>query len=437
MIWSKFNILYETPQGENFLYNSRNNVFLKLEKDLYVMLQEIEKGNRDIEMLSLNVINFFEEKKIIVKKNEDSGFINQMKYLKRKKSFLNDTLKLIIAPTLACNFACPYCYEKDLPTHIMSENIQNQLISFINSQKDKVDKLTIDWHGGEPLIGYKAIQEILCKISEESSIPLKQHRMVSNGYLFTKAKCDFFRNTKLDYLQITIDGTKENHNQTRIHKQGLDTYDVIINNVDMILSTMPDCNVGIRVNIHENNKSMYPFIYEELYNRWKDKNCFIYPAIVLKQGACNIPCLSSSERAKFYLELHHKYHHNVDFTPHMRLGSCDGIYENSYIIDPQGCLYKCWADIGIKERSIGDLKDGVNNWEFVAGYMFASDKFEDQKCLDCKIFPICDGGCNRFRIEHQYKGIPFDVCPIDDSGLVGYLDTIYNHQKNESFHVES
>lgn len=435
-MWSKFNILYMTAQEECFLYNSRSNIFLKLEKDLYERLKELEKGDCDLDKISSDMVSFFIDKKIVVRNNDDKAFINQMKYLKRKKSFFSPTLQLIIAPTLACNFACPYCYEKDLPTYVMSEAVQNQLISFINSHKDKVHSLSIGWHGGEPLIGYKAIQEILCKVSEKSIIPLQQHKMVSNGYLFTQEKCDFFRETKLDYLQITIDGTRENHNQTRIHKQGMPTYDIIVSNVDMILSAMPDCKVGIRVNIHENNKSLYPSIYKELHERWKDKNCFIYPAIVLKQGACNISCLSSAERAKFYLELHHKHHFDVNFTPHMRLGGCDGIYENSYIIDPQGYLYKCWADIGIKERSIGDLENGVTNWEFVAGYMFGSDKFEDPKCLDCKIFPICDGGCNRFRIEHQYKGIPYNVCPIDDNGLIGYLDTIYSHQKKEVNYVE-
>lgn len=110
-------------------------------------------------------------------------------------------------------------------------------------------------------------------------------------------------------------------------------------------------------------------IYEELHKRRKDKNCFIYPAIVLKQGACNVSCLSSAERATFYLGLHHTYHGEIDFTPYMRLGGCDG-------------------------------------------------------------------GCNRFRIEYQYKGMPYNVCPIDDNGLIGYLDTIYGRQKKEVDYVE-
>ena len=369
----------------------------------------------------------------MVSNNEDNAFINQMKYLKRKKSFLDDTLNLIIAPTLACNFACPYCYEKDLPSHIMHHEIQDQLVSFISSYTNKVKGLCISWHGGEPLIGYKAIQNILNKISTSINIPIIRHQMVSNGYLFTKEMCDFFHKSKLDYLQITIDGTKETHNKTRIHKLGIETYDTIVNNIDMILSNMPNCKIGIRINIHEENKSIYPSINEELKRRWPNENCFVYPAIVVKQGSCKVACLSPTERAKFYLDLHHNYNLDVNFTPHLRLGSCDGIYENTYVIDPAGSLYKCWADIGIKERTIGNLAEGVTNWEFVAGYMLGSDKFEDPKCLNCKIFPICNGGCNRFRLEKQYNGTSYNVCPVDEKGLINFLHTIYAQKQGLSY----
>jgi uncharacterized protein len=111
------------------------------------------------------------------------------------------------------------------------------------------------------------------------------------------------------------------------------------------------------------------------------------------------------------------------------LGSCSAIYENHYIIDPEGNLFKCWADFGLDDRKIGNLSSGITNWKFVTEYMVNSDKFVDKQCLKCNVFPICDGGCNRFRVDYNYLNVPYNICQIDKKGLAAYLEILYE-QKN-------
>ena len=41
-------------------------------------------------------------------------------------------------------------------------------------------------------------------------------------------------------------------------------------------------------------------------------------------------------------------------------GVCGAISLNSFVIGPDGALYKCWNDIGYSERSIGNLEKGAN-----------------------------------------------------------------------------
>lgn len=43
--------------------------------------------------------------------------------------FADSNLTLTIAPTMACNFCCPYCYEKGREYITMSETVQDQLTS--------------------------------------------------------------------------------------------------------------------------------------------------------------------------------------------------------------------------------------------------------------------------------------------------------------------
>ena len=63
MIWSRFNILYTNNIGEYFLYNSRKNMFIKIEKELFLLFKEIENDEMCIEKLSTEQIKVFSQKK--------------------------------------------------------------------------------------------------------------------------------------------------------------------------------------------------------------------------------------------------------------------------------------------------------------------------------------------------------------------------------------
>ncbi len=439
MKWSRFNLLFIAADKNYFLFNSRTNSFLSLDRSVYESMEkkEIQEHNIDFNDLPEEILKDLIEKKIIVEDWEDDNYISQMKYLKLRKSYTGSTLSLVIAPTLDCNFKCPYCYENNLPSHKMKESIQNKLINFINMHVSRVKGLTIYWHGGEPLLAYKTIQSIINKIERECQIPIIDHNMVSNGYLLNKGMCSFFKEKKLKYIQITVDGTEETHNKNRIHKAGVPTYEKIINNIDMILEEIPECNVGVRVNIHNGNKDDYANVYKNLSHRWRNKNCKVYPAFVLAHDdKCEVSCLSPLEKAKFYIDLNKKHSIEVDFRPWIQLGSCSAIYENHYVIDPYGNLYKCWADMGMKDRIIGNLDNSINNWKYVSEYMINSDKFSDQKCMNCSIFPICDGGCNRYRVNKTIFNTEYNVCPIDKIGLKEYLQLIYDNEKNHKIKHE-
>lgn len=94
----------------------------------------------------------------------------------------------------------------------------------------------------------------------------------------------------------------------------------------------------------------------------------------------------------------------------------------AYVIDPEGYIYKCWADVGIKERAIGTLDEGLKNFDIISEYVQGSDKFSDPKCMNCKYIPICDGGCNLYRIKAKKTGRAYEVCQYDDQGMQEFLE---------------
>ena len=71
------------------------------------------------------------------------------------------TLSLTIAPTMACNFRCVYCFEQGhYGNHLMDETTQEHLMAFIKRHAKGIQSLFITWFGGEPLVGMSVIEKL-------------------------------------------------------------------------------------------------------------------------------------------------------------------------------------------------------------------------------------------------------------------------------------
>ena len=439
MKWSQFNCLLYSDKIGYFLHNTRMLSLLKLDKEGYCRMLKIrENPNCAKDLLNDDDYAYLLDKKILVADWEDSAYINKLEYKRRRESFTSDVLGIVLCPTLACNFACPYCYERNLPNRVMQERVQEQLVGFINKYEGKCKSMTLNWHGGEPLLAFHTIMQIYEKLERQARLSISHSTMVSNGYLLNKEICIYLAEKNLDYLQITIDGNKQTHNKTRILKNGLSSFERIIENIDMATEMMPKCRIGVRTNIGKTNREEYIALYVELSKRWKGKNCELYFSYVLDNSlstSYNDRCsfeLSTDEKCDFEVNLaQHNIISKKTLYPQLDCSSMTCTDNKAFVIDPEGNLYKCWADVGIKERAIGNLTDGVKNYDIVSQFMIGTDKFADSKCRQCHYLPICDGGCNLYRVGYIEKGIPYNVCSFNDESLVKYIETYMETQSSK------
>ena len=68
---------------------------------------------------------------------------------------------LTIAPTLACNFGCDYCFQgHDKPSGSMSSEVQNSIIALLRSVAPTIKRLHVSWYGGEPLLKLDIIEHL-------------------------------------------------------------------------------------------------------------------------------------------------------------------------------------------------------------------------------------------------------------------------------------
>ena len=432
MKWSTYNHLFESQKFGYLLYNSESNSFAKLNKDMFYLLNEIAIDSNKINKLDESSLKSLVTSKILIDEKNERDFFYEKKFNYQFNSFDSSNLGLAIAPTTHCNFDCPYCYEENRLPNYMDEATIDHLIEFIKNH-DRIKKLGLTWYGGEPLLAFKTIKKILAKIAK-TDYELDRHGIVTNGYLLDKEKAIFFKDHNLTHVQITIDGAKEYHNQRRTPTSGTPTYDKILDNIDTFFKYNSEAFVTIRMNLDNVNIDSFYDTYNELLKRWKGNRIGIYPAFIIDHTEnCTSQC-SIVDRTKivnFYTELYKKNGVNIQFFPEHHIGGCGATNINYFVIGPKGEMYKCWNDIGVKERIIGNVSaDEVQNYKVLTRYLAGPTMFDDQECIDCKLFPVCDGGCSWLRQKNVFEGTSYDICTNRKGNINKFLELHYEQQLN-------
>lgn len=427
MEWSKYNYLFSSSKYGWFIYNSVTNSFVRIEDELKRQIEKVNEWNEvSFSSFSMEFQNILLNHKIIVNNKEDSEYYLKKKYAKYSSAFNPSTLNLTIATTTGCNFACPYCFEKGAQAITMNESVEEKLIDFVKSSP--ATSLKVTWYGGEPLMNFDTIKRLSQAFKDLNKFENIGYSIVTNGYYLTEEKYSFFAKYNIKFVQITIDGLPETHNKSRIAKNGQPTFDPIVSNIDKAAMALPACKFTIRVNISKQNGDEYAQLYEELMERWKDlKNISIYFSFVEDYGMCDVDCYNSQEKIEFIRKLREKHHISSDsFYPRSSLSLCVANSKNGYVVSANGDLYKCWSDLGKKDKVVGSIMDGkLTNYSLLAHYALDMDKFSDDKCKECFLFPVCSGGCPQHRYTTLNNEQQHDICPYESVNIDAVLEMIY------------
>lgn len=401
---------YIFPNASHFyLYNSENSVLAEISELLYSQLY-----NRDFSSISQETFNSLKEKRIIVEENEAYLFYHKVKMQFLSNAYNKEAISLVIVPYTGCNFACPYCFEEKKNPALITEEIEDGIISFLSTHPSAKD-IDLTWYGGEPLIAFKNIKSLYTKIKNETTLNIGNHSIVTNGYLINSEILDFFKETHLRSMQITLDGIQEHHDQTRYLKHSKKgTFNKIIENIHLVTEKLPDCHLSVRVNVDKNNADDFVIMLNDLYSHFDSPNFKVYPGFIREEtkDKCSLcyQSIKADETVHFYETLKEKGA-NVNFFPAKANKGCMINKLNSYIIGPNGEIYKCWNDVSNPDKIVGNiLEKEISNKILMSRYMMAVSPFEDYRCKECLLFPICSGGCGWYRYKNLFEKGEFDVC---------------------------
>lgn len=389
-------------KGKAYAYNALNGGLCELEQVVY---KNIMKKDFDaVKSSNLSAFNELKKTFYIVPDNFDE--VSYVKLMTWEAKLTKNGLGLTVAPTLDCNFRCFYCYQQNYKQpHYMSKEIANKVIDFVKQRiNPSYTKVGIAWYGGEPLLALSTIEHIsrelkivLCNGETEDKKNVKlEASIVTNGYLLNEKNSEVLsKECNVKSVQVTLDGPKEIHDRRRLHKDGDSSYDVIVRNLKNNAHFFE--RISIRINVDKTNKAFIPDLLKELQDMPKNIQPYLAPVRtdnVQDTGFAKI-CYDSKD---FGLEVESKSEFiGLLKYPQPTYGVCGATKENSFGIDPDGYLYKCWNEIGQKEKSIGSVMDGITNYERYFKWI-AFDPTDYHECRECDILPICNAGNCPYRV---------------------------------------
>lgn len=118
------------------------------------------------------------------------------------------------------------------------------------------------------------------------------------------------------------------------------------------------------------------------------------------------------------------------YLPHIynRTNYCCATLSKSIVMDANGNVYKCWNDIGFKNKIIFNINNPQKtNLSLEFKYYIVSDPLYDKKCAHCFLLFSYYGGCQRNVIDKKVRD-----CEFAKYKPKQFLEALYN-RRNESY----
>lgn len=302
---------------------------------------------------------------------------------------------VIINPTLRCNFNCWYCYENHNHAQAMDDTILKGTENLIKKISEGTNQMSLSFFGGEPFLEFERIVKPIIKYAEslmsteEKSLNLS---FTTNGFLLTQQVIEYLSGHNVKFMQITLDGGKETHNQTRVSK-GKDSFDTITKNIKSLLTH--GIAVTLRINVTPRNIGNCSDIVHWISTlSTEDKRRLTVNVQQVWQTAneADIDSEIDSLIDSICAAGVYAYPAILDNLRNM----CYADKANTVVVNSDGRIFQCTA-VNF-ESAESDSELGSRDFERDIHNKFQErqrKRFLNQMCVSCFIFPLCLGGCAR------------------------------------------
>jgi len=352
-----------------------------------------------------------------------------------------------IQVTLACNFACSYCFQ----AHRSSETIDPKVAGLILAKCARYNRarwrtgrseVGVYWHGGEPLLaGIEFYREMLAVEAAFPHVSFTNH-LQTNGSMMTDDFAEFLVQNGFQ-VGFSLDGPKEiNDRQRRISRAAESAYAAAWKGIQTYKRHAPPGRLPVIAVITRAStiraKELYSFFREigaEVQLDLYDIRCSdLQPG----RDQAPLPHLPSQDEArKFLIEMFDLWFNDKDrradfselrneldrvldpqryFPNPVHKKRC---HPGRTIFDPKGRVFACDQHINDPGTAIGDIRHDsmsaimrrkADAWSRIKRVVRHSSS--EMACSTCAWGTTCNGGClaclkaNSMLMDVRGKGLP-------------------------------
>lgn len=382
-------------------------------------LSQLEEAIEEIEALEKEGLLFTEDM-----------YVDYLRQFQRRNPIVK-ALCLHIAHD--CNLKCKYCFagEGEYRGHrsLMSAEVGKKAIDFLIQASQNRRNLEIDFFGGEPLMNFEVVKEI---VDYARSIEAKYNKnfrftITTNGVLLDD-EIQAYINEHMHNVVLSIDGRKEVHDRMRYTVNYKGSYDIVVPKFKKIADSRNQTNYYVRGTFTRENLDFAKDVLHLADLGFKQVS--VEPVVAPKEMSYalreeDLPMLYEQYEELARELVHRKkegqgfnfFHFMIDLTQGpcvaKRLAGC-GSGSEYLAVTPEGDLYPCHQFVGLEEFKMGNVFEGIQNLPMQKQFQ-ACNVYAKEECKNCWAKFYCSGGCAAN--AYQFHGdihIPYKIgCELE------------------------
>ncbi len=310
-----------------------------------------------------------------------------------------------------CNLACRYCFAEEGEYHgcreLMSFEVGKQALDFLIANSGHRRNLEVDFFGGEPLMNWQVVKDLVAYGREQEKIHDKNFRftLTTNGVLLNDEVMEF-ANKEMGNVVLSIDGRKDVHDHMRPFRNGKGSYDLIVPKFQKFAESRHQDKYYVRGTF-----THYNLDFSEDVLHLADlgfQQISVEPVVAEDSEAYalreeDLPKLFEEyDRLAAEMVKRKKEGRDFNFFHFMidleggpcvakRLSGC-GSGTEYLAVTPWGDLYPCHQFVGNDEFLMGNVWDGVTRTDIQDEFK-CCNVYAKEKCRNCFARFYCSGGC--------------------------------------------
>ncbi|PPK49585.1 thioether cross-link-forming SCIFF peptide maturase [Clostridium algidicarnis] len=328
-----------------------------------------------------------------------------------------------------CNLRCKYCFadegEYKGARKTMSAKVGKKAIDFVIEKSGPRKNIEVDLFGGEPLMAFEIIKEIVAYAREQEKVYNKNIRftMTTNATLLNDEIIEYLDKNMVNII-LSIDGRESVNDAVRVRRDGSGTQKSILPKIKkMVEKRDKSKQYYVRGTFTRENTDFFEDIMYLAGEGFKEIS--IEPVVLPEDHDLSLREEDLETIFKQYDNLYdemlkrHKegnefkfYHFNIDLQGgpcvYKRISGCGAGHE--YVaVTPDGEIYPCHQFVGNKDFIMGDIFKGDLDMEMSNKFKKAHI-YNKPVCKECWAKFYCSGGCqaNNFNFNGDMN-IPYEL----------------------------